>query len=395
MNLILFDDQHRDNLLPLTFTKPVAELRVGILTIREKWEKRLGLKGSFLTQDYLQTKFTTSIAESNLLINGALLPNPAVVEAIRQLKSGQSLKQGSTLLALNTGSGEFNLNDPGWVDQAAGFPETVSLIDYPWKIFAFNGQEIAADFALLTADRKSAPLSETVSVLHRENVFVEEDFSGEYFTLNAAAGPIYLGKGSEIMEGSVIRGPFALGEHSTVKLASKIYGPTTIGPHCKAGGEINNSVFQAYSNKGHDGFLGNAVLGEWCNLGADTNNSNLKNNYTEVKVWNYPSSRFIRTGLQFCGLIMGDHSKTGINTMLNTGTVAGVSANIFGSGFPRNFIPSFSWGGASGLSDYKLEKAFETMEEVMRRRGVKLTETDKDIFRRIFEETEKYRRWNN
>jgi UDP-N-acetylglucosamine diphosphorylase/glucosamine-1-phosphate N-acetyltransferase len=394
MNLILFDDQHRDNLLPLTFTKPVAELRVGILTIREKWEKRLGLKGSFLTQDYLQTKFTTSIAETNLLINGALLPDPALLGAIRQLKSGQSLKKENTLLALNTGSGEFNINDPEWIDQAAGFPEAVSLIDYPWKIFTLNGQEITADYTLLTAGRKSAPLSETVNVLHHENVFVEEEFSGEFFTLNASAGPVYLGRGSEIMEGSVIRGPFAMGEHSTVKLAAKIYGATTIGPHCKAGGEINNTVLQGYSNKGHDGFLGNAVLGEWCNLGADTNNSNLKNNYTEVKVWNYPLNRFIKTGLQFCGLVMGDHSKTGINTMLNTGTVVGVSANIFGPGFPRNFIPSFSWGGASGLDDYKLEKAFETMEEVMRRREVELTETDKDIFRHIFKETEKYRRWN-
>ena len=395
MNLILFDDQHRDNLLPLTFTKPVAELRVGILTIREKWEKRLQLKGSFLTQDYLQTKFTTSITESNLLINGALLPHPSLVKAVRKLRSGQSLRQDNTLLALKTDSGVFNIGDPVWMDQAANFPEEVSLIDFPWKIFSLNGQEIRADYELLTADRKSEPLSETASVLHRENIFVEEGFSGEYFTLNASSGPVYLGKDSEIMEGSVIRGPFALGEHSTVKLAAKIYGPTTIGPHCKAGGEINNSVLQGYSNKGHDGFLGNAVLGEWCNVGADTNNSNLKNNYTEVKVWNYPSNRFIRTGLQFCGLIMGDHSKTGINTMLNTGTVTGVSANIFGSEFPRNFIPSFSWGGASGLSDYKLDKAFATMEEVMRRRDVELTETDKDIFRRIFEETEKYRRWNN
>jgi UDP-N-acetylglucosamine diphosphorylase/glucosamine-1-phosphate N-acetyltransferase len=394
MNLILFDDQHRDNLLPLTFTRPVADLRVGILTIREKWERRLKLKGSFLTQDYLQTKFTTTIAETNLLINGALLPTQHLVEAVQQLKAGQALKKGNTLLAVKTASGNFNMNDEGLISNANEYTGEATLIDYPWKIFTLNGQEIEADFALLTAGRKSVPLSETVSVLHRENVFVEEGFSGEFFTLNASAGPVYLGKGSEIMEGSVIRGPFALGEHSTVKLAAKIYGPTIIGPHCKAGGEINNAVLQAYSNKGHDGFLGNAVLGEWCNLGADTNNSNLKNNYTEVKVWNYPSNRFIRTGLQFCGLIMGDHSKTGINTMLNTGTVVGVSANIFGPGFPRNFIPSFSWGGAAGMDDYKLEKAFETMEEVMRRRDVELTETDRDIYRHIFDVTAKYRRWN-
>jgi UDP-N-acetylglucosamine diphosphorylase/glucosamine-1-phosphate N-acetyltransferase len=395
MNLILFDDQNRDNLLPLTFTKPVAELRVGILSIREKWEKQLGLKGSFLTQDYLQTKYTTSIAETNLLINGALLPNPPLVDAIQQLKIGQSLKKGNTLLAVKTASGNFNMNDDDLINKAAEYPGEAVLIDYPWKIFSLNGQEIETDYTLLTSGRKSAPLSETVSVLHRENVFVEEGFSGEYFTLNAATGPVYLGKNSEIMEGAVIRGPFALGEQSTVKLAAKIYGPTTLGPHCKAGGEINNAVLQGYSNKGHDGFLGNAVLGEWCNLGADTNNSNLKNNYTEVKVWNYPSNRFIRTGLQFCGLIMGDHSKTGINTMLNTGTVVGVSANIFGSGFPRNFIPSFSWGGVAGLDDYRLEKAFETMSEVMRRRDIELKETDMNIFRHIYNETAKYRRWNS
>ncbi len=395
MNLILFDDQYRDNLLPLTFTKPVAELRVGILTIREKWEKRLNLKGSYLTQDYLQTKFTTHITDTNLLVNGSLLPNPSLTDAVQKLKTGHSLKKGNTLLAVKTASGNFNLNNADLINKAAEFPGETVLIDFPWKIFTYNGPEIAADYALLTSGRKSEPLSETVSVLHRENIFVEKGFTGEYFTLNASTGPVYLGKESEIMEGSVIRGPFALGAHSTIKLAAKIYGPTTIGPYCKAGGELNNAVLQGYSNKGHDGFLGNAVLSEWCNLGADTNNSNLKNNYTEVKMWNYPSNRFIKTGLQFCGLIMGDHSKTGINTMFNTGTVVGVSANIFGAGFPRNFIPSFSWGGAVGLDHYKLEKAFETMEQVMHRRDVKLTETDRDIFRHIFYETEKYRRWNH
>ena len=223
------------------------------------------------------------------------------------------------------------------------------------------------------------------------NIFVEEGFKGEYITINASSGPVYLGRDSEIMEGSVIRGPFALCEHSVVKLASKIYGPTTIGPYCKAGGEINNSILQAYSNKGHDGFLGNSVIGEWCNIGADTNTSNLKNNYAEVKLWNYPANRFKKTGLQFCGLIMGDHSKCSINTMFNTGTVAGVSANIFGSGFPRNFIPSFSWGGAAGISTYNTDKAFETMELVMERRGIELTEADKEIYRHIFKQTEKYR----
>ncbi len=393
MNLILFDDRSWDNLLPLTFTRPVAELRVGLLTIREKWEKRLKMKASFLTHDYLQTKFTTSIADHNLLVNGALLPNKELVQAIAALVPGQSLKQNDRLLAVHTASGNFDLNNTGLLENGIEYAGVISLVDAPWKIFSLNGQEISADYLMLTAGRKSAPLNESVQVLHRENVFVEEDFTGNYFTINAAQGPVYLGKGSEIMEGSVIRGPFALGEYSTIKMAAKIYGPTTIGPYCKAGGEINNSVMQAYSNKGHDGFLGNAVIGEWCNLGADTNNSNLKNNYSEVKIWSYPDNRFSKTGLQFCGLIMGDHSKCGINTMFNTGTVVGVSANVFGAGFPRNFIPSFAWGGAQGMSVYRIEKAFDTMDLVMERRGIKLSETDRDIYRHIFMNTEKYRKF--
>jgi len=393
MGLILFDDRSWENLLPLTFTRPAAELRVGILRITEKWEKRLAMKASFLTHDYLQTKFTTNIADHNLLVNGALLPNDNLVAAIRTLKSGQSLKQNDRLLAVNTTSGNFDLNDKALLKHAIAYAEDISLIDAPWKIFTLNGQEISSDFEILTRDRKSLPLSESVQVLHRENIFVEEGFTGEYFTVNATNGPVYLGKDSEIMEGSVIRGPFALGEQSAIKMSAKIYGPTTIGPYCKAGGEINNSVLQAYSNKGHDGFLGNSVVGEWCNFGADTNNSNLKNNYSEVKTWNYPANRFSKTGLQFCGLIMGDHSKCGINTMFNTGTVVGVSANVFGAGFPRNFIPSFTWGGAQGMSVYKIEKAFETMELVMERRGIALTDIDRDMYRHIFMDTEKYRKF--
>lgn len=393
MNLILFDDRCWENLLPLTFTKPAAELRVGILKIREKWEKRLGLKASFLTHDYLQTKYTTSIADNNLLVNGALLPSDELAKALSALKVGSSLKQGDRLLAVHTTSGNFDLNDPALLSQANEYGGEISMIDAPWKIFSLNGQEISADYELLTAGRKSAPLSESVQVVHRENIFVEEGFSGEFFTINAAKGPVYLGKDSMIMEGSVIRGPFALGENSIIKMSAKIYGPTTIGPFCKAGGEINNCVLQAYSNKGHDGFLGNAVIGEWCNFGADTNNSNLKNNYSDVKIWNYPANRFSNTGLQFCGLFMGDHSKCGINTMFNTGTVVGVSANIFGAGFPRNFIPSFTWGGAQGMTVYKIEKAFETMELVMQRRDISLTPTDRDIYHHIFRDTEKYRKF--
>jgi len=392
MNLILFDDKNRANLLPLTFTKPLAELRTGILKIREKWEIRLDLSASYLTKEYLQDKFPLKIGNENLLVNGSLLPDAGIVEAIGKLKAGEVLKKKDTVLALNTSADNFNLNDPQMLEKAREYKKEVALIQYPWDIFRLNGQEIEADYALLTSGRKSFALSKTVHVLNPENVFVEEGFKGEYFTLNASTGPVYLGRNSEIMEGSVIRGPFSLGEDSTIKLGAKIYGPTTIGPSCKAGGEINNSVLQEFSNKGHDGFLGNSVIGEWCNLGADTNNSNLKNNYSEVKVWNYPANRFIKTGLQFCGLIMGDHSKCGINTMFNTGTVVGVSANIFGAGFPRNFIPSFSWGGAHGMEVYRTEKAFETMELVMERRGIELGPADKDILLHIFRETERYRK---
>jgi UDP-N-acetylglucosamine diphosphorylase/glucosamine-1-phosphate N-acetyltransferase len=315
------------------------------------------------------------------------------MEALVKLRRGEALKKGDTLLGAATDAPGASLFKPAiWLDSAGEYPGEVSLVDFPWKIFRLNGQEIEADLELITAGRKSGRLSDTVRVISPENIFIEPGFRGEHITLNASTGPIYLGENSEIMEGSVIRGPFALCEGSTVKMAAKIYGPTTIGPHSKAGGEVNNCVIHSNSNKGHDGFLGNAVIGEWCNLGADTNNSNLKNNYAEVKVWNYPKERFIESGLQFCGLIMGDHSKCGINTMFNTGTVVGVAANIFGPGFPRSFIPSFSWGGAAGMTTHQMDKVLETASLVMERRGQQLTETDQSILEWIFNHTEKFRK---
>ena len=255
-----------------------------------------------------------------------------------------------------------------------------------------NGEAIKQDFELITKGRDSQIISESINIINPDQVFIEEGAKLEFVTLNASSGPIYIGKDTEIMEGSNIRGPFALCEYATVKLGAKIYGPTTIGPHCKVGGEVNNSVLFGYSNKGHDGFLGNSVLGEWCNLGADTNNSNLKNNYAEVRLWDYNTEGFAKTGLQFCGLMMGDHSKCGINTMFNTGTVVGVSANIFGSGFPRNFIPSFSWGGNGGFTTYLTKKAFEVANIVMARRDIEFTEQDAAILEHVFEEAKKYRR---
>jgi len=393
MQPVLFDDHSWENLLPLTFTRPVADLRVGIMTISEKWEKRLDKTPSYLTQNQLSGKFKLVSGSKNLLINGSLLPDEEIVQALKALSDGNSLKKGDTLLGVCTDkSGAGNFNPEAWLDSAAEYSGEISLIDFPWKIFQLNGQEIRADFTILTAGRKSEKLSSTVRVLAPENIFVEPGFKGEHITLNASTGPFYLGRNTEIMEGSVIRGPFALCEGSTVKLASKIYGPTTVGPYCKIGGEVNNSVLHSNSNKGHDGFLGNAVLGEWCNIGADTNNSNLKNNYAEVKVWNYTKKRFIKTGNQFCGLIMGDHSKCGINTMFNTGTVVGVATNIFGSGFPRNFIPSFTWGGAGGMSTNQMVKVLETASLVMERRDQQLSNEDKAILQWIFEYSEKFRK---
>lgn len=384
MALILFDDHSWDNLLPLTFTRPASSLRVGILTIAEKWEDDLKMKSTPLTREYLQKKYPCRAEKENLYVNGTLLPDRWMVDAIEGLQENQSLVQKGVLLAFRTREGcRGTLDRDAWIREGKEYAGEVSLVDYPWKIFRLNGQEIEADFLRITRGRNSETLDESVRVDHPGKVFVEPGFRGGYFTLNASGGPIYLGRDSEVMEGSLIRGPFALCESGVVKMGARIYGPTTIGPYCKVGGEINNSVLLANSNKAHDGFLGNSVIGEWCNLGADTNNSNLKNNYAEVKIWNYPSGGYIPTGNQFCGLIMGDHSKCGINTMFNTGTVVGVSANIFGPGFPPTFVPSFSWGGAEGFTEYRMEKVLETANLVMERRGMQLSQDDRAILNHI------------
>lgn len=395
MNYILFDDHSWENLLPLTFTRPTGDLRIGILKISEKWEKLLDSKITHLTQDYLSCKYPVHITNDNILINGSILPTQSLVKEINTLKTGEFLRKNNTTIAArinNSQVDEFkNTGTEKLLPKEADAPFT--KIDYPWQIFAFNGSALAEDFKLLTKGRKSIKISSTNKVLGADNIFIEEGASVEFAMLNATTGPIYVGKDAEIMEGSMVRGSLALCEHAALKMGTKIYGPTTIGPHSKVGGEVNNTVIYGHSNKAHDGFLGNSVLGEWCNLGADTNNSNLKNNYAEVRVWNYPEERFISTGLQFCGLIMGDHSKCGINTMFNTGTVVGVSANIFGAGFPRNFVPSFSWGGAHGFTVYTLPKAYEVAELVMKRRDIALSECDKKILKSIFDMTEKYRKF--
>lgn len=389
MNYILFDGSVRNALLPFTFTRPVADIRVGILTIREKWEKYLGYTTTTITEEYLSEKYPMVEMEENVMINASFLPNDVLVEMVKSLEENQAIFHNDEVVA-------FFSKENQEVDfdtfEIIEITDECLKIEHTWDIFSKNDVALREDFDLITEGRYSQPIPKSVNVISPENIFIEEGAKLEFVTLNASTGPIYIGKNAEIMEGSVIRGPFALCESGRVKLATKVYGATTVGPHSVIGGEVNNSVLFGYSNKGHDGFLGNSVLGEWCNIGADSNNSNLKNNYEEVKLWSYETEGFAKTGLQFCGLMMGDHSKCGINTMFNTGTVVGVSANIFGSGFPRNFVPSYSWGGASGFTTYMTNKAFQTAKIVMARRQVEFTEEDAKILEHVFEETKKYRK---
>lgn len=392
MNIILFDDPTiRVDLLPLTFTRPVASIRIGILTIAEKWEKYLGNKPTFSTEEYLSKKFTTHLTQDNYWINGAVCPDAQLVNAITSLKTGEGLVKDSRVIALRTPEDEIPEVISGAVKE---YTENITVIDQVWKIFQLNGAQIREDFKLITKKRKSAAISDKhTRTYSEENIFVEEGASIKGALLNAETGPIYIGKNTQIHEGAIIRGPFALCEGSHVNMGAKVRGDTTVGPFSKIGGEVSNTVIFGYSSKAHDGFLGNSVIGEWCNLGADTNTSNLKNNYENIKIWNYAQGGFKDTGLMFCGLIMGDHSKCGINMMFNTGTVVGVSANIFGDGYPRTFISSFAWGGASGFATFQLNKALETATKAMERKNISLDEFDKEILKYVFEHSSKFRVW--
>ena len=390
MNYILFDGPARNALLPFTFTRPVADILVGILTIRQKWEAYLGSTTTTVTEEYLSEKFPMVELEENVMINASFLPNTVLVEMVSNLGPNQAIFKGDDVIAFYTNDEQESVDFETY--EILEYNEDCLTIENTWDIFSKNDAAIREDFEFLTEDRKSQPIPKSVNVIAPENIFIEEGAKLEFVTLNASTGPIYIGKDSEIMEGSIIRGPFALCENGQVKMGAKVYGATTVGPYSRIGGEVKNAVLFAYSNKGHDGFLGDSVLGEWCNIGADSNNSNLKNNYEEVKLWSYETESFAKTGLQFCGLMMGDHSKCGINTMFNTGTVVGVSANIFGSGFPRNFVPSFSWGGAAGFTTYVTKKAFETARLVMSRRNVEFDETEAAILEHIFEESKKWRK---
>ena len=390
MNYILFDGPSRNALLPFTFTRPVADILIGIMTIRQKWEMRLGSTTTTLTEEYLSVKYPMVELEENVMINASFLPNDELAEMVSDLKPNQAIFKGDEVIAFFTNEEQEEVDFDTY--EILEFQSDCITINNTWEIFSKNNLAIQEDFKFLTEDRKSQPIPKSVNVIARENIFIEEGAKLEYVTLNASTGPIYIGKNAEIMEGSTIRGPFALCDNSSVKMGSKIYGATTVGPYSRIGGEVKNTVLFAHSNKGHEGYLGDSVIGEWCNMGADTNNSNLKNNYEEVKLWSYETEGFAKTGLQFCGLMMGDHSKCGINTMFNTGTVVGVSANVFGTGFPRNFIPSFSWGGAAGFTTYVTKKAFETARLVMSRRDIDFDETEAAILEHVFEESKKWRK---
>lgn len=399
MNYILFDDDNWHKLLPLTFTRPVSKIRIGILTIEEKWNNYFNSSYSYLTESYLNKKYLLKISDDNIFINSSAIPSIPLVQMINNLKINDLIIMKGKIIAFRVdykngvdisnnlksiNLQNFNLTEVSGID----------CIENIWEIYQKANKEISNDFQILTARKISQVLSKTNTLIGSEDdLFLEEGAKVEAAILNAKSGPIYIGKDAEIMEGAMIRGPFFLGDNGVVKMGAKIYGATSIGKYCKVGGEISNSVFFDYSNKAHDGFIGDSVIGEWCNLGADTNNSNLKNNYAPVKLWNYIKEEFENTENQFCGLFMGDHSKAGINTMFNTGTVVGVSANIFGAGFPRNFIPSFSWGGSHGFSTFSLSKSFETARIMMARRGLELEDVDKEILNHIFQFTHKFRHW--
>lgn len=397
MQINLFDTASAAYLLPFTHTRPAADIRCGILSMRERWERYLQASESgSITTALLNKVFPPQYGEDNLYLNGNIFASLPLAIVISNLSSGQALIQEETVIAIRTGQQlDYEAINKGSLKdfEPVLFKENIVLLKNVWDIFVLNDYALRADFELLTYNKTSAPIPEGIRVIgDRNKLFLAEGAKVYDGVFNTDTGPIFIDEDAEVMEGVMLRGPLYLGKHGAIKMGAKIYGATTIGHGSKVGGEISNTVFFDYSNKGHDGFLGNAVIGSWCNLGADTNSSNLKNNYDEVSIWSEHENRMIKTGLQFCGLLMGDHSKCGINTMFNTGTVVGVSANIFGSGFPRNFVPSFSWGGASGFTVYLPKKAFQTAKIVMSRRNIEFTEQDAAILEHVFETTKEWRK---
>ncbi|TVR43337.1 MAG: glucose-1-phosphate thymidylyltransferase [Bacteroidia bacterium] len=394
MNYILFGARVRDHLLPFTFIRPVADIRVGILTMREKWEHYLQTKTSTLTEPYLSEKYPMVKEADNVLINASVFPDDILVDEIGQLKPNQTLTAGDILIAHRVREEDLEIMEADLLDDVEPL-ETKSNINklfHLWDIMSLNRRQIEADYALLTNGRSGEPIPAHARVIAPENVFVEAGAKIELAMINASEGPVYIGKGARLMDGAMIKGPSAIGEGSTVRMGAKIYEASSIGPHCKVGGEMQESVIFGYSNKAHEGFLGHSVIGEWCNIGADTNTSNLKINYDEIRLWDYAEKSFVSTGLTFCGTFMGDHSKCGINTMFNTGTVVGVNAQVFGSGFMRNFIPSFAWGGTSGFTTVDFPKALEVAQRMYVRRNKEFTHLDEEILKNAFEHTMGFRK---
>ena len=394
-NIILFDDESREKMLPLSYTRPVAELRTGIYTIRERWEKLLKGSASYITSEHLSERYPIHIEEDNIVINGAVMPNDRLVKLIEQLKPNEALMDEGNLLAARLNRSQFdNLLRDEVIEEISGLElaETPFIhLAYPWDLFLYLRATIEYDFNLITHGRISQPIPANNQVIAADNIFLEEGAQVTCAILNAQSGPIYIGKNAQVMEGSVIRGPVTIGDGTIIKMGAKIYGPATFGPECRIGGELKDVVFLGYSNKAHDGYLGNSIIGEWCNLGAGCTVSNLKNNYSNVRMWDYGTRSMRDTGMLNLGLVMGDHSKAGIQTMLNTGTIIGVAANVFGEGFPPKFIPSFTWGGSKGLTTHRIEDALETAKRVMTRRDVPFTAVDENILRHVFELSMLYR----
>ncbi|MBK9105620.1 MAG: GlmU family protein [Saprospiraceae bacterium] len=394
-NIILFDDESREQMLPLSYTRPVAELRTGIFTIRERWEKLLKGSASYITSEYLSQRYAMHLEDDNIVINGAVMPNDRLVRLIEQLEPNEALMDEGNLLAARLNRHQFeNLLRDEAIEEISGLElaDTPFIhLSYPWDLFLYLRATIEYDFHLITNGRTSQTLPANNTVIAGDNIFLEEGAQVSCAILNAQSGPIYIGRNAHVMEGAIIRGPVTIGEGTTIKMGAKIYGPTAIGPHCKIGGEVNESVILGYSNKAHDGYLGNSIIGEWCNLGAGTTVSNLKNNYSTVRMWDYSTRSMRDTGLQFLGLVMGDHSKAAIQSMFNTGTIVGVASNVFGEGFPPKFVPSFSWGGSSGLMTHRLDEAMTTARKVMARRDIEFSIEDENIFRKVFELSVMYR----
>lgn len=397
-NLILFENETRTNLLPFTYTRPCCEIRLGILNIREKWEKAMNGSGSFITQDYLTDLYDISLSDKNYLINGAVLPTPEVVNQILQLGVGEALVNNDELIAALLDLDQFNrlVDDDIEVFSSYDLSESQSFIKVNnlWNLFTLLDWSIRWDFDKITEGRTSEPLPKSNTLIGSPSwLFIEKGALVEGATINTSAGPVYIGKNATVMEGSNIRGPFALGEKGTVKMGAKIYGPTAAGPYSTLGGEIKNVLMLEHASKGHEGYIGNSVIGAWCNLGADTNCSNLKNNWTEVKIWDFEKRALLPSGQLKAGLFLGDYSMTSINSMFNTGTVVGICCNIFGSGFPEKFIPSFTWGGTNGSQTYLIDKALAAIERMKNIHKQSFTVEERIMLLKVFEESARYRTW--